>query len=628
MFVNSFKRAAKIFIDAALCALSIIIAYKLRLDYQINPEVQNWYWEKQIPFLICSVVFIKISLIFIFQIYRKMWRYTEITEILELLKPILVASIIISIPRILGFKSNETLFAIPIGVIIIDAGVSLILLSGARLIRRIQIKNRLFERRKHIITNKPKKRTLIIGAGVAANELVRKIEQHPELDVELISALDDDTRKKGTIIGNSVKVKGQIKDLPEIAREDNIEEVIISIPSLDNNKIKEIIDLCTSSKLETKIIPGVDQLAGGQITIEQIRKISLEDLLGRETVDLSIPEISNFIDNKIILITGAGGSIGSEITKQLLKHTNPKKVYILGRGENSIFLLQQELKRYRNETTIPIICDVRNYKNLYKHIDKIKPDVIFHAAAHKHVPLMEDHPQEAFENNTLGTKNIADIAGIFQIKTLVNISTDKAVNPVNVLGFTKRLAELYIINCAKKYPNTKYISVRFGNVIGSRGSVIPTWEYQLKNNLPITVTSKETYRYFMTIPEAAQLVIKSGAIGKSSEIMVLDMGDEVNIYKLANDFINLSGFDTDKINIEITGLRPGEKLREELVNYYEGTNTTKYKKILVINSSIADNTIDPIIDELIASEDLSENEFKNLLNKKVFEISLEKASKS
>ncbi len=246
--------------------------------------------------------------------------------------------------------------------------------------------------------------------------------------------------------------------------------------------------------------------------------------------------------------------------------------------------MSQELSRISNISYVPIICDIRNYKFLFNQLSDISPNIIFHAAAHKHVPLMEDHPMEAFENNVIGTKNLAEIAGLLNVETFVNISTDKAVNPINVLGCTKRLAELIVNTHAQHFPKTKFISVRFGNVIGSRGSVIPTWENQLKNNLPITVTDKDAYRFFMTISESAQLVIKASAVGKTSEIMVLDMGKEVNINELAKDFIRLSGYEPEQVSIKYTGLRPGEKLKEELIGYYEGTNSTKHKKILVVES--------------------------------------------
>lgn len=581
-WIYSFKKIARVLIDASLFAISLIVSYKLRSEHNLPINIQNWYLATQLPFVLGFVVTLRVASLFLFQIYSKMWRYTEINEILELTKPILFSSLIFSIPRVLGYSAQTHIFAIPTSVIIIDSALCLIFLSIARLLRKWQIATRAFRKRQQRASSKVKKRTLLIGAGQAAQELVRKVSQHPELDIEIICALDDSTRKQNIKLTNNIRVAGEISSIHKAVKEYNIEQIIIAIPSLSPKEIRKIVELCQATKLETKIIPGVDQLAGGQVTIDQIRKISLEDLLGREPVDLSLPEVSNFINNKTILITGAGGSIGSELTKQLIKNFQPKKIYILGRGENSIFQLSHELKSTTETEFVSIICDIRNYKALYNQMVKASPDVVFHAAAHKHVPLMEDHPQEAFENNVLGTENIARIAGMLNTETFVNISTDKAVNPVNVLGSTKRLAELIVNSCAKEYPKTKYISVRFGNVIGSRGSVIPIWQAQLKNNLPITVTSKDAYRFFMTISESAQLVIKAGAIGKQSEIMVLDMGSEVNIYQLAKDFIRLSGYDNDQIKISLTGLRPGEKLREELIGYYENTNSTKHKKILSI----------------------------------------------
>lgn len=614
-WVYSLKRISRVIIDLSLFALSLIISYKLRLEHNISTETQGWFWGSQLPFVLPIVLSLRLLFLFIFQIYSRMWRYTELNEILELTKPILCSSLILVIPRIIGFNAYNQLFTIPIGVIIIDSSLSLIFLSCARLLRKWQITRRTIKKRQKIKNQKTKKRTLLIGAGQAAQELVRKVIQHPELDIEIICALDDDERKQKIKISDKVRIVGHIKNLNKAVEDYNIEQIIIAIPSLPPNQIREIIELCQATRLETKIIPGVDQLAEGKVTIEKIRKISLEDLLGREPVDLSAPEIAAFINNKTILITGAGGSIGSELTKQLATNFSPKKIYILGRGENSIFQLSQELSYLTSIPFTPIICDIRHYKFLYKYLAGISPDLIFHAAAHKHVPLMEDHPMEAFENNVIGTKNLAEIAGILNIETFINISTDKAVNPINVLGNTKRLAELIVNTYAKQFPKTKYISVRFGNVIGSRGSVIPVWKNQLKNNLPITVTDKNAYRFFMTISESAQLVIKASAAGKTSDIMVLDMGNEVNIDVLAKDFIRLSGYDPEQIKIRYTGLRPGEKLKEELVSYYEGTNTTKHNKILVIKSkefsaSLALNTIDELAQ---LSAKLDETTFKNRL---------------
>lgn len=619
-WVYSFKKTIRVIIDASLFALSLIIAYKLRLEHNLSSNTQSWLWISQLPLILPAVVILRTSSLFIFQIYSRMWRYTEINEILELLKPIVFSSIILAVPRMLGFDAKEHVFAIPVGIIIIDSSLSLILLSFARLLRKWQIHNRAIRKRQHSKASSQRKKTLLIGAGQAAQELARKVLEHPELEIDIVCALDDDLKKQNVKIIDNIRVVGQINKINETVNNYSIEQIIIAIPSMPPKKLREIIELCQSTKLEIKIIPGVDQLAGGQVTIEQIRKVSVEDLLGREPVDLSIPEVADFINNKKILITGAGGSIGSELTKQLIRNFTPKEVYILGRGENSIFQLLQELKCLTNFKFIPIICDIRNYKLLYHHISSCKPDVIFHAAAHKHVPLMEDHPIEAFENNVLGTDNLAQIAGQLKVKTFVNISTDKAVNPVNVLGYTKRLAELTINSYAKQFSDTKYISVRFGNVIGSRGSVIPIWENQLRNNLPITITDKNTFRFFMTMSEAAQLVVKASITGNTSDIMVLDMGSEVSIDKLAKDFIRLSGYDIDQIKISYTGLRPGEKLKEELVGYYEGTDLTKHKKILVIKSrdSVESNLIKSSIGELSSLTQESDFEsFKKSLSNTV-----------
>ena len=613
-WVYSIKRICRVLIDLTLFAFSLLTSYKLRIQYHLPINTQDWFWTYQLPVVLPFVVGIRMAFLFIFQVYRKMWRYTEINEILELGKPIILSSLILAIPRILGMSAQNSLLVIPAGIIIIDSALSLIFLSIVRLLRKWQIDRRTLLQRERASNQKSKKRTLLIGAGQAAQELARKVNQHPELDIQIVCALDDDKKKHNIIIADKIKVIGQIENLNTVIKEYDIEQIIIAIPSLPPKELRRIIELCQTTRLETKIIPGVDQLAGGKVTIEKLRKVSLEDLLGREPVDLSLPEIASFINNKIILITGAGGSIGSELAKQLLTNCSPKQLFILGRGENSIFQLCQELKQITTVPFVPVICDIRNYKLLLNHLKRISPDIIFHAAAHKHVPLMEEHPQEAFENNVIGTKNIAEIAGLVNAQTFVNISTDKAVNPINVLGSTKRLAELVVNSFSTVYPGTKYISVRFGNVIGSRGSVIPIWEWQLKNSLPINVTDKDAYRFFMTTTEAVQLVIKASVTGKSSEIMVLDMGNDVNIYELAKDFIKLSGYDPEEVKITFSGLRPGEKLKEELVGYYEGTASTKHKKILVIEPGhITSKSIMNTVSQLEALITANENSFKEKL---------------
>ena len=327
-WIYSFKKAARILIDASLFALSLVISYKLRIEHNLTSSIQSWYWTNQLPIIIGFVVALRMSFLFVFKIYSKMWRYTEINEILDLTKPIICSSLILSLPRMLGYSAFNHIFVIPVSVIVIDSSLSLIFLSFARLLRKWQIANRAIRKRQKVKLTTVKKRALLIGAGQAAQELVRKVHQHPELDIEIVCALDDSQRKYNMEIGNSVKVVGQINTLNTTVKQYNIDQIIIAIPSLPPKDLRKIIELCQLTKLETKIIPGVDQLAGGQVTVEQLRKISLEDLLGREPVDLSMPEVSNFINDKTILITGAGGSIGSELTKQLVKNFSPKNIYI------------------------------------------------------------------------------------------------------------------------------------------------------------------------------------------------------------------------------------------------------------------------------------------------------------
>lgn len=420
--------------------------------------------------------------------------------------------------------------------------------------------------------------TLIIGAGDAGATIAREIERYHKRSRKVIGFIDDDESKFNRLMGG-VRILGNRHDIPSIVKENKVKEIIIAMPSVTRNEIRNIMEICSPLKCKVNTLPGMYQLLDDEVLVSHLHPVSIEDLLERDEVRLDMDIVEHYIRDKVVLVTGAGGSIGSEICRQIMR-VGPKQLLLLGHGENSIYLINQELKNiYKNGPIIPIIADIRDKQQLDQIFTQYNPQVVFHAAAHKHVPLMEIQPMAAVLNNIYGTRNVADVAGRHGVERFVMISTDKAVNPTSVMGATKRVAEKVIISMNDTY-DTKYITVRFGNVLGSRGSVIPLFKKQIEAGGPVTVTDPEMTRYFMTIPEASQLVLQAGAMGKGGEVFLLDMGEPVKIIDLARNMIRLSGLEPDKdIHIKITGLRPGEKKYEELLTSEEGTNRTNHTKI-------------------------------------------------
>ena len=420
--------------------------------------------------------------------------------------------------------------------------------------------------------------TLIIGAGDAGATIAREIERYHKRSRKVIGFIDDDESKFNRLMGG-VRILGNRHDIPSIVKENKVKEIIIAMPSVTRNEIRNIMEICSPLKCKVNTLPGMYQLLDDEVLVSHLHPVSIEDLLERDEVRLDMDVVVHYIRDKVVLVTGAGGSIGSEICRQIMR-VGPKQLLLLGHGENSIYLINQELKNiYKDGPIIPIIADIRDKQQLDQIFTQYNPQVVFHAAAHKHVPLMEIQPMAAVLNNIYGTRNVADVAGRHGVERFVMISTDKAVNPTSVMGATKRVAEKVIISMNDTY-DTKYITVRFGNVLGSRGSVIPLFKKQIEAGGPVTVTDPEMTRYFMTIPEASQLVLQAGAMGKGGEVFLLDMGEPVKIIDLARNMIRLSGLEPDKdIHIKITGLRPGEKKYEELLTSEEGTNRTNHTKI-------------------------------------------------
>ena len=514
---------------------------------------------------------------YFFNLYWRDWEFASVYEVITVVKCVSATVIGSTISGLAFFDTKVTWqFLVVCWLLLV------ISIGGVRLSMRVF---REFFADSSVMENA--KPTLIVGAGAAGTLLVRQMLMHPAMRMDPIAFVDDDPEKlRKDIYG--VRILGAIKDIERIVDTMGITKVVIAMPSLPIKKLNEVYDVARKTGAECVILPNIDDVMSGNLHVQQLRNVEIEDLLGREPVHLDQTMIEKQLRGKKILVTGAGGSIGSEICRQVAKF-KPKEIIILGHGENSIYQLNMELvgKYSQHFTITPVIADVQDRKRIFEVMDKYKPDVVYHAAAHKHVPLMELNPREAVKNNILGTRNVAEAASHARVKAFVMVSTDKAVNPPNIMGATKRLCEMIVQDMATRSEYTKFVAVRFGNVLGSRGSVIPLFKKQIAEGGPITVTHPDIVRYFMTIPEAAQLVIQAGSLARGGEIFVLDMGQPVKIVDLAKNLIRLSGYDEGDIEIKFTGLRPGEKMYEELLNEGEVNPKQVFPKIHI---GIADNS--------------------------------------
>ena len=534
-------------------------------------------------------------------LYWRDWEYASVYEVITVVKCVSAAVIVSTIAGIVWFKTLVTWqFVVVLWLLLVCA------VGGVRLSMRI-----FREYFVDSVVMENAKPTLIVGAGAAGTLLVRQMLMHPKMRMMPVAFVEDDPEKQRKDI-YGVRILGTTKDIEKIVQHMGITKVVIAMPSLPNKKLNEVYDVARKTGAECVILPNIDEVMSGNLHVQQLRNVEIEDLLGRDPVELDQTLIEKQLRGKRILVTGAGGSIGSEICRQVSSF-RPKELIILGHGENSIYQLNMELLgKYAEHFRItPVIADVQDRKRIFEVMEKYRPDVVYHAAAHKHVPLMEINPREAVKNNILGTRNVAEAANHAKVKTFVMISTDKAVNPPNIMGATKRLCEMIVQDMATKSDSTKYVAVRFGNVLGSRGSVIPLFKKQIAKGGPITVTHPDIVRYFMTIPEAAQLVIQAGSLARGGEIFVLDMGKPVRIVDLAKNLIRLSGYSEDDIEIKFTGLRPGEKMYEELLNEGEINPKQIFPKIHI---GIADNSkIDRVYDFIEKFEDYSEQELHDEL---------------
>ncbi|HFD1731062.1 TPA: polysaccharide biosynthesis protein [Enterococcus faecium] len=510
----------------------------------------------------------------LFKVFTRINRYTNLREIIAIFSS-LSASAASSILILMFINRRYSL-----RLVIFAYLLSLLLIIGSRLIWRIYIETKNMR----YVSADSAKNTLIVGAGEGGRILYNSfLGSKTAQDIHVVGFVDDDPNKRNTYLSGK-KVLGALKDIPELIEKYDIQMLTIAIPSLSRKKLRRIFELVESARVKVNTMPSIEELASGKISVSKLKTIDVVDLLGRDEVKLDIESIKDQITDKVILVTGAGGSIGSEICRQIIQF-NPAKLLLLGHGENSIYLIDRELRTHHQNCPteiVPIIADIQDREKINEIMEQYHPDIVYHAAAHKHVPLMEYNPKEAVKNNIFGTKNVAEAAKAAKVKNFVMVSTDKANNPPNVMGSTKRIAEM-IVTGLNEEGCTKFSAVRFGNVLGSRGSVIPVFREQIAQGGPITVTDFRMTRYFMTIPEASRLVIQSGALAKGGEIFILDMSEPVKIVDLAKNMIRLSGYSEDEIEIIETGIRPGEKLYEELLLDKERNDEAVYEKIFVGN---------------------------------------------
>lgn len=556
--------------DMAMVWICACLALGLRFDLSLSSvpiEYAREVWKYGLlQMAVVSLVF------YAGHLYAIMWGVSGVREMMQVLLACLVAAL-----------------AQSVGILLFDARMPrsyyvlwFVLMAGSAMIGRVsfQVLQKITDRINRFLEKSIPPRVMIIGAGKAGTLILKEMKASEKVHGYPVCMIDDDKDKQGRVI-DGVSVMGSRKDIARLVREKEIDEIYVAIPTAPPEDIKDILKICQGTGCQVKILPGVYQLMNGEVTISRLRKVEIEDLLGREQVNVNLDEIMGYVKGKVVLVTGGGGSIGSELCRQLAGH-KVKQLIIFDIYENNAYEIQQELKRkYPDLDMVVLIGSVRNTNRLDYLFRTYRPDIVYHAAAHKHVPLMEDSPNEAIKNNVLGTYKAARAAIKYKAQRFILISTDKAVNPTNIMGASKRLCEM-VVQMSNQKSSTEFVAVRFGNVLGSNGSVIPLFKQQIESGGPVTVTHKDIIRYFMTIPEAVSLVIQAGAYAKGGEIFVLNMGNPVRILDMAENLIRLSGYEPYKdIDICFTGLRPGEKLYEELLMDEEGLQKTVNDRIFI-----------------------------------------------
>ena len=560
-------------IDTLITAAAALAAVLLR--FESFPAQMRAVFA---PFVV-TLVLARLVSFYLLGMYNSVWQYASIGELITTIETVTIGTVVT------GFITSALIQKpIPRSVVLLEWLLSIFLIGGSRLAWRVFRDGRTAWWR-----GRRGKPVLIIGAGDGGVLVARELRNHYRGEVWIVGFIDDDPAKqKMTILG--LPILGTRHAIPQVVRDYRVEEVVIAMPSVERRVLREIVAICQETPAKIKILPGVFDLIEGRVTVNEIRDVQVEDLLSREPVRLDIDSIAGYISDKVVLVTGAGGSIGSELCRQVVSY-KPRRLLLLDICENNVYDIELELKAATDVPVVPLVKDVRDWQAVLDVFKQYRPDVVFHAAAHKHVPLMEANPEEAIKNNTMGTYCVAQAASMCGTHTFVLVSTDKAVNPTSVMGASKRIAEM-IIQYMDGRSRTKFVAVRFGNVLGSRGSVVPLFKKQIAAGGPVTVTDERMIRYFMTIPEAVQLIIQAGALGKGGEIFVLDMGEPVKIMDLAKTLIKLSGFEPGvDIPIKVTGMRPGEKLYEELLTAGEGTTATTNERIFVARPTELDTAL-------------------------------------
>jgi FlaA1/EpsC-like NDP-sugar epimerase len=576
-----FRRGMIILAHIIAFACSLMLSFLVVHKMQLSPPNPNEKWlHLYLPLLLFFLI-VKLTVFGLFKQYRGWWRYVGISDLRDIFRASLISTLIIvalwfTIGRIDAVRANlpPDMKRPAEGVCIADMFATVLMLGGLRIVIRLYYEEFRTAEAGRL------KRFLIVGAGNAGEALLREIHRMPVAQYEVVGFIDDDPIKKGTNI-HGIPVLGTVEQLPEVCEERNIEEIAIAMPSSSHQQLRRVIQVCEGTKIRFRTVPSITDIASGKFRVSQIRDVDINDLLGRETVQLDLDLIEAFAKDKTILVTGAGGSIGSEMCKQLCNFS-PKLLLLIEQAENPLFYIERELRKQFPAVRIKaLICNITDRTRVDEIFKNYKPQVVIHAAAHKHVPLMELNAGEAIKNNIVGTQVVADAADNFGTANFVMISTDKAVNPTSMMGSSKRIAEMYIQDL-NRTSETHFVTVRFGNVLGSEGSVVPIFKKQIAEGGPVTVTHPEMKRYFMTIPEASQLVLQAATMGKGGEIFVLDMSEPVKIVDLARELITLSGFRPgEDIEMVFTGPRVGEKLFEELSIEGEDMQRTRHPKISI-----------------------------------------------
>ncbi|GAB4282395.1 MAG: nucleoside-diphosphate sugar epimerase/dehydratase [Deferrisomatales bacterium] len=563
--MTRFRRLLLLPVDVAFVACSLVFAYLVRFEWTIPPDQLEMFWTGLTVSILVKPVFFYFS-----GFYRRLWRYASINDLVHIVKTVFVACLATTVITLFLVHFEGYSRSIPI--------LDWVFLNAAIMGRSLAW--RLLQEHAYVRRDEKGQPLLIVGAGMAGRMLLQEIKHNPELAYRVVGFLDDDPAKTGAKV-NEVPVLGRIKELRRVARYHGVKKVIIAIPSAPSKLIRQVVHLCQEGGLDVQTLPPITDMLDPKRLAAQLRDVNLEDLLGRDPVRLDVERIEGYLAGRRILVTGAGGSIGSEICRQVARF-RPKELLLLEIAETPLHEIQIELEReFPQQRVTPCLADIRDRDQVAEIFRRARPQVVFHAAAYKHVPMMEYHPVEAAKTNVFGTRNLAEAADAVGVERFVMISTDKAVNPTNVMGASKRAAEMFV-QAFNARSETEFITVRFGNVLGSNGSVVPLFQEQIRRGGPITVTHPEVTRYFMTIPEATQLVLQAGSMGHGGEIFLLDMGEPVKIVDLAEELIRLSGLEPyEDVEIEFTGLRPGEKLFEELLIDGEGIKPTEHKKILV-----------------------------------------------